>query len=629
MPIGNYRLSTEVANPGRRTAGDGAMSAMAHRVAASLPHLQTGLTPGHTGAYVAEAVDAYRVRKMKEADDAAAEAAQNLQTELGDVAIQLYQRQGLSADGLADEWAKTSNDRIKEACGDLNSMAQERLKKRMAPWLAARRANLFEHQLREVRKGKIEKLAGDLEQSVNMEVADILMQARGERSEYLENAASPYVSTPEENAKWHLEQLDAAIADKMESIQKGVEDGLFPEEHARAMVLGLRGKMLKSAVSGMIGDGSIETAEAILKTIEEDKDKYAKDYGVEAKDLVSWKDGIENVRKHNEADAKRAETEARQAARKRAVETEIGFYMGRDVPTNEIERKAYFAAMASDYKKLASDESLDEDLRRTYAKTAESLGFRLEEEKDAIVRRVKAEAAEARREAAERARERERMREAAVKENEEMLSRAIAMYNLAKMDGGISQDEKNEFQANIWRTFGEKAARGDVGAKFIKSFTSDIKMELDGQKAEAMRKLYRAFGYTGELNSSGEIPLSKMKEVAEEQFTPVSAGDGQMPAVSGADMLRLTRQFSRDLDTLKPDINKEGVVEALISKSQKGEFARGFIKQRSLGEIFWGTVRDIGTLYGQKANPGAGDGSKGDAGKDAKGDGKEEKKEEE
>jgi hypothetical protein len=93
-----------------------------------------------------------------------------------------------------------------------------------------------------------------------------------------------------------------------------------------------------------------------------------------------------------------------------------------------------------------------------------------------------------------------------------------------------------------------------------------------------MRKLYSAFGFTGELSSDGRISASDRKVVESESFyAPRSESEPYQEEgkkISGKDLFLYGEAFLRTLRTLGPDVNREGVVEKEIARI-KTDWVRG------------------------------------------------------
>ncbi len=185
----------------------------------------------------------------------------------------------------------------------------------------------------------------------------------------------------------------------------------------------------------------------------------------------------------------------------------------------------------------------------------------------------------AREKAAERTLElAQKSRKAARDANEEALALSLSRLQVLELDGSIGEDEINEAQAAIWRKFRVDAMKGGLSESFIRSFQGRLVSRLSDQEKDAMRKLYSAFGFTGELSSDGRISASDRKAVESESFyAPRSESEPYQEEgkkISGKDLFLYGEAFLRTLRTLGPDVNREAVVEKEIARI-KADWVRG------------------------------------------------------
>lgn len=154
--------------------------------------------------------------------------------------------------------------------------------------------------------------------------------------------------------------------------------------------------------------------------------------------------------------------------------------------------------------------------------------------------------------------------------NEEALALSLSRLQVLELDDSIGEDGINEAQAAIWRKFRVEAMKGGLSASFIRSFQGRLVNRLSDQEKDAMRKLYSAFGFTGELSSDGRISASDRKAVESESFyAPRSESEPYQEEgkkISGKDLFLYGEAFLRTLRTLGPDVNREGVVEKEIAR---------------------------------------------------------------
>jgi hypothetical protein len=167
---------------------------------------------------------------------------------------------------------------------------------------------------------------------------------------------------------------------------------------------------------------------------------------------------------------------------------------------------------------------------------------------------------------------------AAIGANEDALALSLSRLQVLEFDGSIGEDEINEAQAAIWRKFRVDAMKGGLSESFIRSFQGRLVNRLSDQEKDAMRKLYSAFGFTGELSSDGRISASDRKVVESESFyAPRSESEPYQEEgkkISGKDLFLYGEAFLRTLRTHGPDVNREGVVEKEIARI-KTDWVRG------------------------------------------------------
>lgn len=306
MAIGNYRTATEVTRPARRDGGGAGML----RFGGAIPRLAGAGEGFRAMARMGDDIQRLGVALSRKGDEIAdrdaAEAAQKLQAELGEEALGLYQRQGTSAAGIADEWTKIANERVRDAGAGMDSVTRERLKERMAPWLAGRRENLMGHQMREVRRGRIMELENDMAATAANETNDILAQARGEE----EDAGTDFAKS----ARGHLVQLGVVTDSHEDRFGQAVKDGLFSPEEAERRRVANRGNTVRTMLSALVGDGRDRSASAMLDELEGNKGILAERCGVDAKELARFRSIVAGVRERRKAEAEAKEREEERKA---------------------------------------------------------------------------------------------------------------------------------------------------------------------------------------------------------------------------------------------------------------------------------------------------------------------------
>ena len=297
MAIGNFRTATGVSQPVRRGGNGGGRLTYG----SAIPHL-TGAGEGfrsmeRMGASVRQ-LGMHLERKGEEiADRNAAEAAQRLQSELGESMIGQYGRQGVAAGavgerkGAADEWTESAGKRLQEVADRLDPLSREKLKGRMAPWIAGRRENLMVHEMREVRRGRIAGLENDMKSSADFASLDILSQVRGEDQDWRERAGAlaaahqkgamgddeygKAVAGMERERQTafarHVAQLVAETDMHESRFADAVREGLFSQEEAVARCRDTRRNTFLTTVNALLQDGRTDAADAILDALEGSK----------------------------------------------------------------------------------------------------------------------------------------------------------------------------------------------------------------------------------------------------------------------------------------------------------------------------------------------------------------------
>ncbi|MBR6734351.1 MAG: hypothetical protein IKL96_08120, partial [Kiritimatiellae bacterium] len=263
----------------------------------------------------------------------------------------------------------------------------------------------------------------------------------------------------------------------------------------------------------------------------------------------------------HEADARRRE--AREKTVRASVEKELSF---RDLPPER---------WADAYEALGRDEALKRTDPARAMRCLDAAREMREAERRAGERKTAGEKAAARAAGASAAE---------VKSNEENLARSLAMLDLLKMEGSLSQDDANEAQAAIWRRFRALSLGGQLSPSFMRSFVTRISGQLSDQEANAMRRFYQAFGYQGELSAQGEVTAAERKSNAgTDYYAPREAGDRHSDnyfRIPADELFRYGDSLLRTLRALGPDMNREGVVEKEIARMKKDWRKGQFDKNR-------------------------------------------------
>ena len=156
------------------------------------------------------------------------------------------------------------------------------------------------------------------------------------------------------------------------------------------------------------------------------------------------------------------------------------------------------------------------------------------------------------------------------KNTEEQLSAALSRMELLKFEGSLSQKDENEAQAALWRKFRIAALGGGISPSFMRSFQSRLESNLSQQEIDAVKKLYRAFGYKGEISSNGAPPAADKKKANFLDFyAPSAEGEEEKPRykkISGRKLFEYTQSVLNELKSLGPEVNREAILDREISR---------------------------------------------------------------
>ena len=166
---------------------------------------------------------------------------------------------------------------------------------------------------------------------------------------------------------------------------------------------------------------------------------------------------------------------------------------------------------------------------------------------------------------------------AEIKTNEDGLAAALCQLQMLELEGSMPQDASNEAQAAIWRKFRTCALGRTVSPGFMQTFKNRMETRLTDQEANAMRKFYRAFGYTPDLKSDGEVGATDRnaaKKDSTDYYAPLEEDgiklESRKTRIKASDLLRYGDSLLLTLRSLGPDMNREGVVEREIARLRTG-----------------------------------------------------------
>ena len=361
------------------------------------------------------------------------------------------------------------------------------------------------------------------------------------------------------------------------------DEGLISSEDALKAHRARRGRNVRTLMDTLIGDGSDNTAEAVLDRITsgEKGESLAAQAGI-APDVVSgWRQRIDGVRRRREAEKEVAAREERQKVGREFTVKELGL---RDVAPE---------LWAASYEEMGQDQRLrkaDPNRAMRYMDTARELReaearAKAREEKAA----AKAAADKAKAAAKEKAREEKAAKAAvadAIKEKEGGLKDRLVLLNFRREGGFISQEDAQEEQLSIWKDFTKAALGKEVGGKFIEDFKGDFGKMRNGQQREATRYVMQLFGFDGETDASGRAAGASRRQAAKEgtRFeAPFEVerwyGDSK-PEVKAGDLFRLLDEMWKMLE-----VSHKGIDRLQAAKDLALKFKEDYLKGEMDGVI--------------------------------------------
>ena len=574
MAIGDYRLSSETTRPVPQRGGGAAEGVMAIARSAAThglrPVERTHVPGGNeqfyrgVGRRIGAALDERDERE-------AADAALALQRELSERELAMYQKRGTDAgeyaapdeeteygrgfgNGVATQWSEAAVQRFDEVSAELSPGVRKRLAERMRPWMEAHRIGLLRHQMNEARSGERDRVM----EGIGMRSATEAATAAARLAAIGRDGGQAPRTPGQGGATWDAD-VDAALAQAgvisetgaLDDLDRATRRGVFTDEEARDIRRKNSANTIKALVGTLLESGSDSVAEAVIDRVSEgseDEDgretaSIAAENGIGPEEIARWRGMVKTVRD-------RKEREARQAVGREFTEKELGL---RDVPQE---------LWADAYEAMGKDETLRRtDPRRAmaYMDTANEMRAA---ERAATEREAKAK---------------EKATADAIKGNEENLARSLATLDLLKTEGSLSQDAANDAQAALWRKYRTLALGNGISPSFMQSFRNRLETRLTAQESNAMRKFYRAFGFSAELDNGGEPTATARKEAkkdSENYYAPLEEDgvrlESRKTRVKAADLLAYGDTLLRTLRALGPDMNREGVVDREIARLKTG-----------------------------------------------------------
>lgn len=436
-----------------------------------------------------------------------------------------YLRTGEGTKTVVDEWDKAFADTFRKIGDsiDANDRVRERTMKKLATYRRATVSRLADHQAAEYRRMELDSARGSLASQIALwkngrteVLPDIFAQ-----QERVDNLS---LATPERR-KANRESLALKLASDF--VGNSLDQCQSPEDFDKveeAVKGGLKDTLPDMVADNLPGGRTVdgENRKALLDEVKRSKRTFLA-----------------------ERDAR--EREARQAVGRDFAEKELAI---RDVP-EELWADAY--------------ESLGRD--KTLRETDPTRAMRFLD----AAREMRAATEKAKAKAQDNA------IKAEIKTNEDGLAAALCQLQMLELEGSMPQDASNEAQAAIWRKFRTCALDRTVSPGFMQTFKNRMETRLTDQEANAMRKFYRAFGYTPDLKSDGEVGATDRnaaKKDSTDYYAPLEEDgiklESRKTRIKASDLLRYGDSLLLTLRSLGPDMNREGVVEREIARLRTG-----------------------------------------------------------
>ena len=436
-----------------------------------------------------------------------------------------YLRTGEGTKTVVDEWDKAFADTFRKIGDsiDANDRVRERTMKKLATYRRATVSRLADHQAAEYRRMELDSARGSLASQIALwkngrteVLPDIFAQ-----QERVDNLS---LATPERR-KANRESLALKLASDF--VGNSLDQCRSPEDFDKveeAVKGGLKDTLPDMVADNLPGGRTVdgENRKALLDEVKRSKRTFLA-----------------------ERDAR--EREARQAVGRDFAEKELAI---RDVP-EELWADAY--------------ESLGRD--KTLRETDPTRAMRFLD----AAREMRAATEKAKAKAQDNA------IKAEIKTNEDGLAAALCQLQMLELEGSMPQDASNEAQAAIWRKFRTCALGRTVSPGFMQTFKNRMETRLTDQEANAMRKFYRAFGYTPDLKSDGEVGATDRnaaKKDSTDYYAPLEEDgiklESRKTRIKASDLLRYGDSLLLTLRSLGPDMNREGVVEREIARLRTG-----------------------------------------------------------
>ncbi len=505
-----------------------------------------------------------------------------------------FERQGLAAQGAADEWMDYARKTADQHLKTLDPNVRNRVAPQLTNYLSENYQRLKLFEAREVRRGKLQKLETDVERRIGALASGMAMEADSTaRNDALnmadvenayaadsrriaaiadENERAREQSAADERRKVQTEAIaqsraereEAGFARMMRDIQDGekllddaVAEGVMDDETARVRKLQASGAAISGTIAALADKGHFDLAEGFVSRLErpgvEGLPSVGLAYGVYPDSIARLRDRIRIGRNRVEAERAAADREAKAALGRKFDDAELRL---RDVPEE---------LWPDEYERMGRDPSL----RALDPKRALSYMDEAQRMKGAIAKaKVKAV-------------------DDAVAANERDLQGRLADLSLLASSGLISDDDIAKRQGEIWRDFAAAALGKAVGEGFKESFPKKFGAWRDARKAQAMRYVADLFGWKGQYAKDGTISAADRRQAEKdglEFYTPFETKgwftDGRA-TIEAVDLWPLLDSIERNLDA-NPDKSADPV--SLVKESAT-KFKAGWTENKMQGMI--------------------------------------------
>jgi hypothetical protein len=166
--------------------------------------------------------------------------------------------------------------------------------------------------------------------------------------------------------------------------------------------------------------------------------------------------------------------------------------------------------------------------------------------------------------------------------NENGLKTAWSQLTLMEAEGTISDTEAAYVQSQIWRKLRVCTMAETVSPEFSTSFQKTFATRLNDEEKDAVLKLYRAFGFKGEVGSDGLATAKTQKDDSADYYVPQAEGasEDDKIKIGHEDMYKYVQAIRDALRNLGPEADRNAAIEAVIKKAQVEWLKDGWFSNR-------------------------------------------------